>query len=97
MKRLYIFRSGDTCITHDGYIQIGSMSHSLERHVELNPTIDWVETYWLPDIFQNRYKRATFQAHERVSSGKMSIQDRPRDFPEEGSARGLLSGSVAQT
>jgi hypothetical protein len=41
----------------------------------------------------HRYKRATFQAHERVSGGKDSIEARPRDFPDEGGARGLLSGS----
>jgi len=46
----------------------------------------------MPDVFMHRYKRATFQAHERVSGGKSSIESRPRDFPEEGASRGLLSG-----
>jgi hypothetical protein len=55
----------------------------VERHIELNPTINWVETYWVPDIFMNRYKRANFQAHERVSGGKDSIEERPRDFPSD--------------
>ena len=87
MKRLYIYRLGDQCITHDGYIQIGIHSHSVERHIELCPTIDWLETYWLPDVFGNRYKRAVFQAHERVSGGKDSIEDRPRDFPYQAQAR----------
>ena len=93
-KTLYLHRTGDnTCVSHDGYIQMGAMCHSVERHIELNPTINWVETHWIPDIFMHRYKRASFQAHERVSGGKASIESRPRDFPEEGGARGLLSGS----
>jgi len=93
VKTLYIHRTGDnTCVTHDSYIQMGAMSHSLEKHIELNPTINWIETYWIPDVFKHRYKRATFQAHERVSGGKDSIEARPRDFPDEGASRGLLSG-----
>jgi len=93
-KTLYLHRTGDnTCVSHDGYIQMGAMCHSVERHIKLNSTINWVETYWLPDVFINRYKRAHFQAHERVSSGKASIEDRSRDFPEEGGSRGLLNGS----
>ena len=84
MKTLYLHATSEnSCLTHDGYIQIGSFPHSVERHMELNPTINWVETYWSPDIFMNRYKRAGFQAHERVSGGKDSIEERPRDFPSE--------------
>ncbi len=87
MKTLYIYRHSTICITHDGYIQIGIHSHSLERHLELCPSINWIETYWLPDIFSNRYKRASFQAHERVSGGKQSIEERPRDFPDQPQTR----------
>ena len=87
MKKLYIYRHGDRCITHDGYIQIGIHSHSVERHIKLCPTIEWLETYWLPDVFSKRYKRAVFQAHERVSGGKDSIEERPRDFPDQAETR----------
>jgi hypothetical protein len=87
MRRLYIYRLNDRCITHDGHIQLGIHSHSVEKHIELCSTIDWLETYWLPDVFINRYKRATFQAHERVSGGKDSIEDRPRDFPYQAESR----------
>ena len=87
MRRLYIYRLNDRCITHDGHIQLGIHSHSVEKHIELCPTIDWLETYWLPDVFINRYKRAVFQAHERVSGGKDSIEDRPRDFPDQPQSR----------
>ena len=87
MKTLYIYRHHDRCITHDGYIQLGVHSHSLERHLELSPSINWIETYWLPDVFAHRYKRASFQAHERVSGGKESIEERPRDFPDQPQTR----------
>lgn len=92
-KTLYLYRfAEDSCILHDGYIQTGIMPHSIERHIELNPKIKWVETYWLPDIFKNRYKRASLQAHERTAGGKQVIESRPRDFPDEGGGRGLLPG-----
>ena len=91
MRTLYIYRHGDRAITHDGYIQCGIHSHSVERHLELNPEINWVEVHWVPDVFKKRYKRATFQAHERVSGGKLGAENRPRDFPDEGGSRGLLN------
>ena len=59
--------------------------------MELNPHIHWVETNWIPDVFTKRYKRAAFQAHERVSGGKLTAENRPRDFPDDGGARGLLN------
>jgi len=75
MKTLYLYDLGnDHCITHDGYIQLGCINHSVEKHKELNPTINWVETYWLPDIFKNRYPRATMQSHQRVTDGKMNCE-----------------------
>mgnify|MGYP001168029334 CR=1 FL=1 len=80
-QTLYIYRNGDRCITHDGYIQIGSISHSVEKHYEMCPDINWIETYWLPDVFSMRYKRATFQATARKAGGKDVIEERPRDFP----------------
>ena len=61
MKTLYIYPHGDRCITHDGYIQLGIMSHGVERHIELNSDVNWVIVHWLPDPFSNRYKRLSFQ------------------------------------
>ena len=55
--------------------------------MDLCPTIKWIETYWLPDKFASRYKRAVFQAHERASGGKDSIETRPRDFPDQAETR----------
>tara|TARA_B100001778_G_scaffold107102_1_gene87677 strand:+ start:210 stop:452 length:243 start_codon:yes stop_codon:yes gene_type:complete len=75
VKTLYIHDLGNgCCITHDGYIQLGYMCHSLEKHKELNPTINWVVTYWLPDVFKDRYPRATMQSHQRISDGKLGCE-----------------------
>ena len=97
MKTLYLYRLGDRCIAHDGYIQIGIHSHSIERHRELNPTIEWMEVHWIPDVFKNRYKRVTFQRTQACNEGSPSTDNagqgvdfsteettpRPRDFPGE--------------
>lgn len=92
MRTLYIHRlENNTCLTHDGYIQLGTMNHSVEDHIRLNSKMNWVETYWAPDVFTKRPKRASFVSHMRVSGGKDAIESRPRDFPDEGAARGLLN------
>lgn len=97
MSTNYISDRGDHLITHDGYVQLGCFHHSLEDHYRLNPTIDWLETYWVPDPFGMRYKRVTFQQTEKANEGSPRTDNagdnRPRDFPDEGSARGLLSGA----
>ena len=98
MKTIYIHPLSETsCLTHDGYIQIGVFNHSLEKHIELsnaicgdNP-INWVETYWYPDIFANRYKRANFQQTEKKNEGSPRTDNagdsRPRDFPDQATLR----------
>ena len=69
-RKLYITPiDNGRCITHDGYIQLGIHSHDVKRHIELNPTIDWEVTYWIPDIFKNRYKRVKFQKTEACNAG----------------------------
>ena len=88
MKTLYICDIGNgECVTHDGYIQIGIFNHSVEKHLELNPTIDWQVTYWMPDIFINRYKRAnyhhTMKANEGSPRTDNAADSRPRDFPDQ--------------
>ena len=51
----------------------------------MNPTIRWVKTYWMPDVFSKRYLRANFQAHMKKNEGKPPTDNRadsrPRDFP----------------
>ena len=70
MTTLYICSTGeDECVYHDGYMQMGIMSHSVEKHIEMNPTINWVEVHWIPDTFTNRYKRVSFQKTEKANEG----------------------------
>lgn len=92
MKTLYIHPLNQTsCLTHDGYIQIGVFNHSLQKHLDLNPTINWIETYWYPDVFSNRYKRANFQQTEKANEGSPrtdnALDSRPRDFPDQAQTR----------
>lgn len=69
-KTLYLHSlSQYSCISHDGYIQLGIFDHSIQKHIELNPTIRWVETYWYPDVFSRRYKRVTFQKTVKANEG----------------------------
>jgi hypothetical protein len=94
----FISDRGDHLITHDGYIQLGCFTHSLKDHYRLNPTIEWIETYWIPDNFSKRYKRVSLQKTEKANEGSPRTDNagdsRPRDFPDEGSSRGLLSGGL---
>ena len=88
MKTLYIVDIGNgECVTHDGYIQIGIFNHSVEKHLELNSTINWQVTYWMPDIFINRYKRVNYQHTMKANEGSPRTDNasdsRPRDFPDQ--------------
>ena len=92
MKQLFIVEISDNeCVTHDGYIQIGVFNHSVEKHLELNPLIDWQITYWMPDPFCIRYKRASFQRTEKMNEGSPrtdnATDSRPRDFPDQATER----------
>jgi hypothetical protein len=94
LKTLYIHPLSETsCLTHDGYIQIGIFNHSLEKHIELSndicgdDPINWVETYWYPDIFIHRYKRINYQHTMKANEGSPktdnALDSRPRDFPDQ--------------
>ena len=92
MKQLFVVSIGDDkCVTHDGYIQIGIFNHSIEKHLELNPLIAWQVTYWMPDIWANRYKRVSFQKTEKKNEGSPrtdnAMDSRPRDFPDQATNR----------
>ena len=89
---LYLHEDDENhCITHDGYIQIGSFPHSVKEHIKLNPTIEWIVTYWVPDCFGKRYKRASFQRTEKMNEGSPrtdnATDSRPRDFPDQAQTR----------
>ena len=49
-------------ITHDGHIQLGIYNLSLKEFFE-NSKIEYMETYWIPDTFNKRYKRLNYQKH----------------------------------
>ena len=74
MKQLFVVSIGDkSCVTHDGYIQIGIFNHSVEKHLEMNPLIDRQVTYWMPDPLGLRYKRANFQHTMKANEGSASF------------------------
>ena len=92
MKKLFIVSIGDNeCVTHDGYIQIGVFNHSIEKHLELNPLIEWQITQWMPDPVCIRYKRASFQRTEKMNEGSPrtdnALDSRPRYFPDQPTER----------
>ena len=65
---LYVVEiSKDTLITHDGEVQLGFFSMSMDEFLK-KVKVDCVETYWLPDIFSNRYKRLNYQKHLNSAS-----------------------------
>ena len=59
---LYYYRLDDNnFITHDGYCQLG-IFHDLDFFLQ-NAKVEYLETYWLPDVFSKRYKRINYQTH----------------------------------
>ena len=82
---MYIVPIPGGCVTHDGYMQLGCHSHSVEDHIRLNPSIDWVEVHWAPDVFTSRYPRVSFQKTAACNEGSPktdnTVDSRPRDFP----------------
>jgi len=48
-------------------------------------------TYWMPDIWANRYKRVSFQKTEKKNEGSPRTDNagdsRPRDFPDQATLR----------
>ena len=84
---MFITESSSGCITHDGYVQLGAHGHSIQRHLELNPSIDWVVVHWMPDPFSKRYKRVSFQKTAACNEGSPKTDNagdsRPRDFPDQ--------------
>ena len=92
MSQLFLVDIGDgKCITHDGYIQMGIFNHSVEKHIELCPDINWQVTYWMPDPFSIRYKRVNYQHTMKANEGSPRTDNagdsRPRDFPDQATER----------
>ena len=65
---LYVYQLNEnTLITHDGYTQLGICNSTLEDFLDKAQT-EYTQTYWLPDVFVNRYKRANYQKHIQSAS-----------------------------
>ena len=65
---LYVYKLNEnTLITHDGYNQLGICNSTLEDFLD-KAQIEYIETYWLPDTFSTRYKRANYQKHMQSAS-----------------------------
>jgi hypothetical protein len=87
VKTLYLCELDDeSCLSHDGHIQLGIFDHSLETHMKLNPTINWVVVYWYPDVFKIRYKRVSFQKTEKANEGSPKTDNAGQgiDLPSKG-------------
>lgn len=60
---LYVYqKSKKVLITHDGNVQLGVFYMKIEDFLSLSKT-EYIETYWLPDIFKDRYKSISYQKH----------------------------------
>lgn len=60
---LYVHQLNETTlITHDGYVQLGIYQMSLEKFFSM-VKVEYIETYWVPDVFTKRYKRVNYQKH----------------------------------
>ena len=82
IRTLYVFQSDDRLITHDGHVQLGCHNMTMEEFMSFDrENIRYIETYWLPDVFGNRYQRSNFQAHQRVS-GEKGVLELSNNQPE---------------
>jgi hypothetical protein len=91
-KMMFLVDTGKgRCVSHDGYIQLGSFSHSVEKHLELCPEQEWQVTYWMPDPFRIRYPRPNYQHTMKANEGSPrtdnATDSRPRDFPDQPTER----------
>lgn len=94
MKSLFVCVRDTHLITHDGYIQLGYLNHSLEEHRRLNPHVNWIETYWCPDPFIIRYKRVNFQKTEKCNEGSPKTDNQGMSTLECGQAQSRLDRTV---
>lgn len=65
---LYYYKANEkTIITHDGNVQLGVFYTTPEEFLS-KIKVECMETYWLPDVFSKRYKRANYQRHLKTAS-----------------------------
>lgn len=70
----YFVQDETTIITHDGNIQLG-IFHDLNL---FKNNENFVETYWYPDTYNNRYKRINFQRH-LIEQAKLPKENKEDD------------------
>ena len=81
-RTLYVFQSDGHLVTHDGHVQLGCHHMTMEEFMSFDRgNVKFLETYWLPDIFSNRYQRYNFQAHQIVS-GEKGVLEQPNNQPK---------------
>ena len=65
---LYVVKvSENMLITHDGQVQLGLYNTTLENFMSMTKE-EYIETYWTPDTFSQRYKRNNYQKHLRKAT-----------------------------
>lgn len=65
---LYVVKiNEDMLITHDGEVQLGIYHTTIENFMSMAKE-NYIETYWMPDVFCHRYKRNNYQKHLKKAS-----------------------------
>ena len=68
MSKLFVVELDENkLITHDGEVQLGIFFMSLEKFMSM-AGVNYQETYWIPDVASNRYKRINYQKHLNAAS-----------------------------
>lgn len=67
MKHFVYQKDENTLITHDGEVQLGIIHMPLEKFLSL-AQVDYHVVHWVPDLFNKRYKRMSFQKHLKHAS-----------------------------
>lgn len=67
MTLYYCIIDENTFITHDGYMQLGYHKMPIKEFLEKSK-VNYVEVYWVPDVFTKRYKRLPYQVHLKEAS-----------------------------
>ena len=83
IRTLYVYQAEECLITHDGHVQIGCHKMTMEQFMSYDRGhIRYLETYWLPDVFANRYQRANYQAHMTVAGEKSVLESKEEERPK---------------
>ena len=83
IRTLYVYQSDGCLITHDGNIQLGCHKMTMEQFMSYDRGhIRYVETYWTPDVFWERYQRANYQHHITVSGEKSVLESKSNQAME---------------